>query len=285
MSLTTFAGSRWVMFTVSLVLFSIALRYLVLRWLFSIEHGGSCFMSLLQSVSAYVSIFVRFIGALSLLAHEMWRTWWRTTKKGRWRQDFIEVAKRAVLEIKKKTTCSHSSSRKWPHVAGCSTGRIWNFQSSVPCIICSHLQPLEWPRVAASGHKWAQVAARCRKWPQVAAAGASGRWGKWPQVAASGCLDDKYQPEWPQPWKREFFFSRTAFFQDFFTTWGEGWNERQEITNRKEQFKRKDGRNEMDELKGKEELNDQDKRVDTKAQTQQIERKSWNGRKNWTIRT
>jgi len=30
----------------------------------------------------------------------------------------------------------------------------------------------------------------------------------------------------------------------------------------------------MDELKGKEELNEQDKRVDTKAQTQQIERKS-----------
>jgi hypothetical protein len=54
--------------------------------------------------------------------------------------------------------------------------------------------------VAASGHKWAQVAATSRKWPPLG------------QVAASGCLDDKYQPEW------HFFFSQTAFFQDFFTT-------------------------------------------------------------------
>ena len=75
---------------------------------------------------------------------------------------FIEVAKRAVFEIQKS----------------------------------SHLQPLEWPQVAASGRKWPQVAASRRKWPQVAA---SGR--KWPlgQVAASGCLDGKYQPEWPHP--------------------------------------------------------------------------------------
>ena len=66
---------------------------------------------------------------------------------------YIEVAKPAVFEIQKS----------------------------------SHLQPLEWPQVAASGRKWplGQVAASGRKWPQVAA---SGR--KWPQVAAPS--------EWPQ---------------------------------------------------------------------------------------
>ena len=39
-------------------------------------------------------------------------------------------------------------------------------------------------------------------------------------------------------------------------------------------MKRKDGHNEMDKVKGKEELNEQDRRVDTKAQMQRIERKS-----------
>ena len=56
----------------------------------------------------------------------------------------IEVAKRAVFEFQKR----------------------------------SHLQPLEWPQVAASGRKWPQGAARAsgRKWPQWAAR-ASGRSG------------------------------------------------------------------------------------------------------------
>ena len=109
------------------------------------------------------------------------------------RKDFIEVAKRAVFEIQKSShlqplaaTCSHSSGCKWPQLAGCSTGRIWNFQSSVTCIICiicSHLQPLAATCSHSSGRKWPQVAASGRKWPlgQVAA---SGR--KWPQAAACG---------------------------------------------------------------------------------------------------
>ena len=93
------------------------------------------------------------------------------------------------LKFKKQrlaATCGYSST--WPHVAGCSTGRMRNFQSSVPCITCincSHLQPLAATRVAASGRKWPQVATSGRKWPEGAA---SGR--KVPQVAASG-------PKWP----------------------------------------------------------------------------------------
>ncbi len=73
--------------------------------------------------------------------------------------------------------------------------------NSLLAVTCSHLQPLEWPQVAAEG-KWPQVAAE-GKWPQVAVSGrrgqvaasgrkrpqkASGR--KWPQVAAKG--------KWPQ---------------------------------------------------------------------------------------
>ena len=145
---------------------------------------------------------------------------------GEWKQRFIEVAKRAVFEIKKAASSGRNwplgqvaaSGRKWPQVAAsgrkwplgqvAASGRKWphvaargctwpvallvGFEISraaslaAICIICSHLQPLSATRVAASG----------RKWPQVAAA-ASGR--KWPQVAASGCLDGKYQPEWPYP--------------------------------------------------------------------------------------
>ena len=227
----------------------------------------------------------------------------------------IEVAKSAVFEIQKSSHLQPlkwpqvaAIGRTWPHVAGCSTGRIWNFQSSVTCshlhylqplaatcshlqplaATCSHLQPLAATcsqplaatRVAASGRKWPQVAASGRKWLQVAA---SGR--KWPQVAASGrkwLLGRQMPARIASPLKtwKKLLFSQTAFFKVFCETWGESWNERKEITNRREELKRKDGRNEMDELKGKEELNEQDRRVDTKAQTQRIERKSWNGRKS-----
>ena len=41
------------------------------------------------------------------------------------------------------------------------------------------------------------------------------------------------------------------------------WNERKEVTNGKE-LQRKDGRNEMDELKGKEEQDEQERRVEAK---------------------
>ena len=90
----------------------------------------------------------------------------------------------------------------------------------------SHLQPIEWPQVAASGHQWPPacsshrqpLAATCShlqptEWPPVAASvrphslfignhlqplaatcsQSSGR--KWPQVAASG---RKWPPERPQ---------------------------------------------------------------------------------------
>jgi len=74
-------------------------------------------------------------------------------------------------------TCSHLQPLEWPQVAACIL-----FSSATTC---TRLQPIEWPQVAAraSGRKWPQVAARAsgRKWPQVAAR-ASGR--KWPQVAA-----------------------------------------------------------------------------------------------------
>ena len=68
----------------------------------------------------------------------------------------IEVAKPAEFEIQKAATCSHSGGRKWPQVARRSTGRIWNFQSSVAGSHLHYLQPLA---ATCSGCKWLQVAA------------------------------------------------------------------------------------------------------------------------------
>ena len=82
---------------------------------------------------------------------------------------------------------------------------------SLFAVTCSHLQPLDWPQVAAgasdrpnlpSDRKWPQRASG-RKWPQVAAE------GKWPQVTASGrrgqvAASDRKWPlrsngrKWPQ---------------------------------------------------------------------------------------
>ena len=66
-----------------------------------------------------------------------------------------------------------------------------NFKNAATC---SHLQPLDWPLVAASGCKWSQVAAghkgisRASTWQPLAA---SGRRGLLEQVAAS-------DPKWLQ---------------------------------------------------------------------------------------
>ena len=137
--------------------------------------------------------------------------------------------------------------RKWPHVAARGrllylVGPIWNFQSSVTCSHLHYLQPLAATCSHSSGRKWPQVAASGRKWPQVAASGC-----KWPQVAAWTANTSPNGPSLEN--LKKILFSRTACFQVFCETWGESWNERKEITNRREELKRKDGRNEMDELK------------------------------------
>ena len=112
-----------------------------------------------------------------------------------------------------------ASGRKWPlGVSRTSAGSHLQPLAALAAT-CSHLQPLEWPQVAASGRKWplggrkwplgvsrttawqplaaSRVAASGRKWPlgvsrttawQPLAATCS---HSSPQVAASGC-------EWPQ---------------------------------------------------------------------------------------
>ena len=98
----------------------------------------------------------------------------------------------------------------------------------------SHLQPLAATRVAASGRKWplGQVAASGRKWPQVAAWTAN--------TSPNGPTLKSLKKNINNCFSRELHF-----FQFFLETWGESWNERKEITNRREELKRKDGRNEL----------------------------------------
>ena len=106
----------------------------------------------------------------------------------------IEVTKHAVLEIQKS---GHLQPLEWPQVAARASGRTWPQVAARGRTLdlkflkqrhLHHLQPL-------AGTCSQQMAARAsgRKWPQVVAT----------QVAASGCLDGKYQPEWPHPWKLE----------------------------------------------------------------------------------
>ena len=126
------------------------------------------------------------------------------------------------LNFRKAATCSHSSGRKWPQVAALSTGRKWPqvaaFDAWPRCfnlIKSSHLQPLEWPQVAAFP-----------EWPQVAASGrfsrvaASGReWPPLPHNVMNSKLRQtptrsRRQPTYPSQLEKKTPFQQNIFFQD-----------------------------------------------------------------------
>ena len=53
------------------------------------------------------------------------------------------------------------------------------------------------------------------------------------------------------------------------------WNERKEVTNGREELQQKDGRNEMDELTGKEEQEEQDRRFERKDGPNEMNAFKW----------